>query len=37
MSAAIVLVTVLLIAALAPVLGADSRSMRPSRPINYPG
>ena len=37
MFAGIALVTVLLIAALAPVFGVDSRSKQPTLPINFPG
>lgn len=37
MAAGLVLVTVLVIAALAPFFGRDSRSLQPQRPVNYPG
>ena len=37
MSATLLLIAVLLISALSPLLGADSRSKQPNRPINYPG
>lgn len=37
MAAGIALVTILVIAALAPFYGRDSRSLQPERPVNHPG